>query len=411
MSIRLATVALSVVFSSAAYPADEPQRVTGRILDQEGKPVPGASISELWGANGLNGDQLGSITRRQSGDELLASIYRAEGKMEPIGESRAISDADGRFSMPIPPSRRLMALDRDRRHGSVIDLYQGHSGEPVEARLLPLIRVFGTIRLAGPEGPLKLTHATLVIPVDANDPLNRSNLAICGSLESRFEFLIPPGQYEFGAHSGDPLAFTVEPRSVIVAADRKELDLGALILRRRLSVQDRIERARSRGIWGDYKQNFGKRPPSWHLTDARGVARGVELADFRGRWVVLYFWGPDCVPCLRKQLPELMAFYETHQRQRDRFEILAFCCDFSETIPDIAGLDRKLEPVRRSVWGGKALPFPVLLDNTWETYERFGLEGNGVSNLLLIDPEGKLVEGDLKSLEMVLDHPIQNPQK
>jgi len=220
-----------------------------------------------------------------------------------------------------------------------------------------------------------------------------------------------PGQYEFGALSGDPLAFTVEPRSVIVAADRKAVDLGLLTLRRRLSVQDRIERARSRGIWGDYKQNFGKQPPSWHLTDARGVAQGAQLADFRGSWVVLYFWGPDCAPCLGKQLPELMVFYEAHQHQRDRFEILAFCCDFSETIPDIAGLERKLEPVRKSVWGGKALPFPVLLDNTWETFERFGLEGNGVSNLLLIDPEGKLVEGDLKALEKVLDHPVQKPQK
>jgi len=194
VGIRLATVALYVLLSSAAYPADEPQRVTGRILNQEGKPAPGASISGFWGANGLNADQVGSITRRQSGDELLASLYRNEGKMEPLGESPGMTDADGRFSIPIPLSRRLMVLDRDRRHGAVIVLHPDHPGKPVEARLLPLVRVFGTIRLASPEGPLKLSHATISIPVDGDDPLNRSNLAICGSLESRFEFLIPPGQ-------------------------------------------------------------------------------------------------------------------------------------------------------------------------------------------------------------------------
>jgi hypothetical protein len=44
------------------------------------------------------------------------------------------------------------------------------------------------------------------------------------------------------------------------------------------------------------------------------------------------------------------------------------------------------------------LPFPVLLDNTFQTTELYGLFGSGVSNLLLIDPEGKLVEGDLKTL-------------
>lgn len=407
MAIRLAILAFYISLSSAAYSDDEPPRVTGRILDREGKPVSGASISELWGSNGLNADQVASINRRQSGEELSRSLFRNEGKMEPIGESHGLTDGDGRFSIPIPSSRRLMVLDRDRRNGAVIDLHHADLGKTVEARLLPLVRVSGTVRLAGSEGPLKLTHATLSIPVDDDDPLNRSNLAICGSLESRFEFLVPPGQYEFGAISGDPFASTVEPLSVTIAGDQEAVDLGPLTLRRRLSVQDRIERARLRGIWGDYKQNFGKQPPSWHLTDARGVTRDAKLADFRGRWVVLYFWGPDCAPCLGKQLPELMTFYETHQDQRDRFEILAFCCDFSESLQDIADLERKLEPVRKAVWGGKALPFPVLLDNTWETYERFGLEGNGVSNILLIDPEGKLVEGDLKALEKVLDHRAQ----
>jgi hypothetical protein len=98
-----------------------------------------------------------------------------------------------------------------------------------------------------------------------------------------------------------------------------------------------------------------------------------------------------------------MAFYEAHKAQRDRFEILAFCCDFSETLQDIRGLERQLEPVKRAVWGGKDLPFPVLLDNTFQTFERFGLEGNGGSNLLLIDPQGRLIEGDLKALTKHLD--------
>ena len=97
-----------------------------------------------------------------------------------------------------------------------------------------------------------------------------------------------------------------------------------------------------------------------------------------------------------------MAFHEAHRSQRDRFEILAFCFDLSGTIKTMRDLENHLEPVKKNVWGGKELPFPVLLDTTFETYERLGLEGSAVTNLLLINPEGKLVEGDLKTLEREL---------
>ena len=76
--------------------------------------------------------------------------------------------------------------------------------------------------------------------------------------------------------------------------------------------------------------------------------------------------------------------------------------DFSGTVKTIRELENHLEPVKKNVWGGKDLPFPVLLDNTFQTYERLGLEGSAVSNVLLINPEGKLVEGDLKTLEREL---------
>ena len=52
---------------------------------------------------------------------------------------------------------------------------------------------------------------------------------------------------------------------------------------------------------------------------------------------------------------------------------------------------KKLQPIVKNVWG-KQLPFPVLLDPTFKTWERYGLPGLGT--VILIDPEGKLVEGD-----------------
>jgi len=35
----------------------------------------------------------------------------------------------------------------------------------------------------------------------------------------------------------------------------------------------------------------GKAPPAWKVTDARGVKKDVTLADFKGKWVLVEFWG------------------------------------------------------------------------------------------------------------------------
>jgi peroxiredoxin len=402
MSRRFATIALFWLLVPTFSSADEPKKVSGRVLDHAGQPAVGASVSAFWGANGLDWEQFDAIP-----DAQFEKRWRNEGKMEPWGAFRVVTDAEGRFSIPAPErTKTLMAYDRERKHGAVLVFDPKHLEVPVEVRLAPLVRIFGTNRRStGSDQPLKWSCTYLNFPYEENDPLNRCRMAVCGSFQARFEFQVPPGVYEIRASSNGPQSATVEARTVTIKADMKELDLGTLILHPQFGIQDRIDRAKAKGTWGDYKQNFGKEPPPWHLTDAKGVAKDAKLTDLKGKWALLYFWGPDCPPCLGKELPELMAFYEAHKAQRDRFEVLAFCCDFSETLQDIPALERHLASVKKAVWGGKDLPFPMLLDNTFQTYERFGLEGNGVSTHLLINPEGKLVEGGLKGLEEALSKP------
>ncbi|HEX3727998.1 MAG TPA: hypothetical protein VHV08_17220 [Pirellulales bacterium] len=55
-------------------------------------------------------------------------------------------------------------------------------------------------------------------------------------------------------------------------------------------------------------------------------------------------------------------------------------------------MDRALEPVVTHVWAGRKMPFPVLLDNTFATRESFGLQNVA---MLIVDPEGNLVQGTL----------------
>jgi AhpC/TSA family len=150
--------------------------------------------------------------------------------------------------------------------------------------------------------------------------------------------------------------------------------------------------SRSAGEWGAYTKHDGQQPPRWRINHARGVSEDAQLSDFKGKWVLLEFWGFGCRPCLWTCLPKLMIFYEDHAAQRDRCEILAILCDYDGELKSMANVDRGLAPIVEHVWGGKTIPFPVLLDSSFKTWESFGLQGMGL--VLLIDPERHLVKGD-----------------
>jgi hypothetical protein len=97
-------------------------------------------------------------------------------------------------------------------------------------------------------------------------------------------------------------------------------------------------------------------------------------------------------------LPQLIDFYEDHKADRDKFEILAF---HDAQAKNFTELDKKLEPIIKNRWGGRPLPFPILLDSTGETIEKFGI--SAFPTIVLIDPEGRLVgQAKTEELEMHL---------
>ncbi len=85
-------------------------------------------------------------------------------------------------------------------------------------------------------------------------------------------------------------------------------------------------------------------------------------------------------------MPELIALYEAHAADRDKFQVFAV---HDKTVKSFAELDKKLVPLKKRYWLGKDLPFPVLLDATGKTEEIYAVHAHPTG--LLIDPDGKLV--------------------
>lgn len=402
---RLARHSWVLLFAVTTAQAGE-WEIRGRVIDEVGKPIPDATVSHFWSGNGT-GKHPDGTPLDLSKEEELQTFWGHLGQMEPRSQSAVTTGSDGSFSTKISDiNHAIMVMDQARERGGVAVIPKGDEDQPIEIRLSPLVRVHGQFQ--GPDAGNQpyWTHIYVMVPEDPARPLDSCRLAHCGSFEARFEAWLPPGTYELDAYGQSTteadldIAVKPNPKFVVTGTER-ELDLGTFRLAKQLpSLQKRIERAKADGSWGDYTKHYGEPPPHWHATDARGVSKDVQLSDFRGKWVLVEFWGLSCRVCLAKGLPRLMEFYEEHSTQRDRFEILALCIDFEGELKTMTDVDRALEPIVQHVWGGKTLPFPVLLDPTFLTWERYGLPGLGT--VILIDPEGKLVQGDESTLAEIL---------
>jgi thiol-disulfide isomerase/thioredoxin len=386
-----------LVMATWARAAD--REVRGRVVDEAGRPVSGAAVGYFWRANGRSTDGAGKPYDLKM-EENVRAFWGHLGEMEPAGTKEPVeTGADGRFSFPMPEGYHfLMAMDRERRRGALAILPRGKEGEPVEVRIGPLVRVRGSFEGPRPGQRPYWTHVCVNVPDDPTRPLDSGRLVSCGSFDAKFDVSLPPGRYSLQAYSQyadrDEFEGEIIPdRPIELEVTTGEIDLGRLTFAPyRIGVGTMKARSKQAGTWWDHTQHYGEPAPRWHVTDARGVGKDVQLADFKGKWVLVDFWGFGCVPCLKRGLPNLMKFYEDHKDQRDRFEILAFCVDPDGEVKSMAEVDRRLEPIIKHVWGGKRLPFPILLDPTFQTWERLGLLGMG--DVLLFDPEGRLVQGD-----------------
>ncbi len=320
-------------------------KVEGRVVDADGKAVAGADVASFW------------------------SVDEKTGDLKPFGGAK--TDADGRFAFKEEvyfPELALAAYDAGRERAGLAVVPKADFDKPVEVRLAPVVRVHGKLDSKG------LGHA----PPWANIYLftlpEKARFLSRASQDMEFSLVAPAGEYVLDAYGSDVLNVK---KPLTLKPDQPDVDLGTIDLPAQALALLK-----------------GKPFPDWKLADARGVDKDVSIADFKGKWVLVDVWGYWCGPCVR-QLGELIDFYEEHEADRDKFEILAL---HDGSVKDLAEMDAKTEGTKRSVWRGRDLPFPVLLDvgeggeqgaGHGETIDVLQIQGFPTS--LLIDPEGVLV--------------------
>jgi cytochrome c biogenesis protein CcmG, thiol:disulfide interchange protein DsbE len=116
----------------------------------------------------------------------------------------------------------------------------------------------------------------------------------------------------------------------------------------------------------------GEPAPDKELSELGGDGSG-EIADYRGRWVLVNFWASWCAPC-RSEAPAL----ETFQRQHSPEGFTVLGINLDDTSDDAIAFVRRY-----------GLTYPQLRDGDGsDRRDAYGMTGFPES--FLVDPAGKL---------------------
>ncbi|HEX3149099.1 MAG TPA: redoxin family protein [Gemmataceae bacterium] len=232
------------------------------------------------------------------------------------------------------------------------------------------VRVMGKIEndeLKNAGLPVGMTNATVY--------LGQNPVASYMTGGGKFDIPLPTGDYTLRVY-GENLATKRFPFTV--SAGRSELELAPI-------KPPALALATLKG------------KPAPELKDVAGwKGEKVALADLKGKVVLLEFWGYWCGPCIHS-MPVL---FELHDKFKDKgLAIIGVHLDIDGEVDTAVKLDEKLIDIRKQLWKGRDLPFPIVLCSGKQVevdggeLRRGGVQYGivGYPTTVLIDREGKVV--------------------
>lgn len=119
--------------------------------------------------------------------------------------------------------------------------------------------------------------------------------------------------------------------------------------------------------------------PSFKLKDLEG--KSVQLADYKGKIVLLNFWATWCGPC-QAEMPSMQAFYEKNKASG----IVMLAINIGET-----------EDIVRNYMEENAFTFPVLLDEDQQIALDYSIEG--IPTTYIVGKDGHFLARLVSSFE------------
>jgi thiol-disulfide isomerase/thioredoxin/Flp pilus assembly protein TadD len=124
-------------------------------------------------------------------------------------------------------------------------------------------------------------------------------------------------------------------------------------------------------------RKYEKQAPAWELKDVAG--KPVKLSDFKGKVVVMDFWGSWCPPC-RAELPKFQALYDKYKAS-------------GKVVFLGMNWERPGEPEARmkavtDVMANNKYTFPVVIDHDRVAVQAYELEG--FPTVYMIDGAGTI---------------------
>jgi peroxiredoxin len=133
---------------------------------------------------------------------------------------------------------------------------------------------------------------------------------------------------------------------------------------------------------GSAKADQDDRASDFTLKDLDG--RNVNLSDYKGKTILLYFMATWCPEC-RSSIPQLQEIYSLYNAKG----LVILMIDIMESKEKAAAFSRKY-----------SLTFPILLDEEGKVYRSYGVGGVPVKALIARD--GRIICWNCRSLDSLL---------
>lgn len=342
----------------------------------------------------------------------VTAYFGSEGRTLPLVDESgwrywqgAKSDADG--IARLPDGAQFDHLCLVARHTGrklvAIEKIEPARFDPKNTKTVPTVTMHPECRVSGRLTSSDLAQRNRVLGW-TNVYLNMADRRVlgCTSEEGTFHFFLPPGEFTLNPYG--EWVHGVE-KKISVKSSQRELVLEIDLPAKRLALLQGM--------------------PAPELTGTVGWKNGspVKLADLGGKCVILDFWGYWCGPCVHR-MPDLFRLYDKYQGAG--LEIIGVHIDLGEDekepVDSSEKLDARLSTIRKNVWMGRDIPYPVALIAAKRVpYGPAGLTREarcqsaadyGVTaypTMVLIDAEGKVVghfeptdAADVERLEKLL---------